>query len=266
MAKISNKIVAAGVTFRGLSAYHFEITFMKRLLLCFILFAATGVISQAQTVINDLNVEKRTATGFHGIEVGTGIHLTITQGTIEEVAVSAASVQFRDRVVTKVENGILKIYYESKTDAINKSKERKELKAYVSYKTLDRLEASTGSEVTIDGILTAASLRLSATTGARVNGKISSSELKVNQNTGSVISLSGQAERLEVEGDTGSKFDAEDLVTGICNVKVSTGARIWVTANKELSAKANTGGNVKYKGEPAIKDIKRSTGGTVSKI
>lgn len=255
-----------GVTFRGVEAYHIETSFMKRLLLCFILFSATGMISRAQTVINDLNVEKRTTSSFHGIEVGTGIQLTITNGSVEEVAVSAASVQFRERVVTKVENGILKIYYESKTDAINRSKERKDLKAYVSYKSLDQLEATTGAEVTIDGILTAASLRLNATTGARINGKISSSDLKVHQNTGSVITLSGKAEKLDVEGDTGSKFDAEDLVTGICNVKVSTGARIWVTANKELTAKANTGGNVKYKGEPAIKDIKRSTGGTVSKI
>lgn len=239
---------------------------MRRLLFLFLLFAATGLISVAQTVINDPNVQKRIVAGFHRIEVATGIHVTITQGNIEEVAVSASREEFRDRVVTRVENGILKIYYDSKTDAINTSKERKDLKAYVSYKTIDQLEATTGSEVMIDGTLTAVSLRLKATTGSRITGKVSNTDLKVSQNTGSVVTLAGQAEKLDVEGDTGSKFDAEELVTSVCNVKVSTGARIWVTANKELSAKANTGGNVKYKGQPAIKDIKRSTGGTVSKI
>ncbi len=239
---------------------------MKKLLFAFLLCFVTGVSVKAQTVINDLNVEKRTISGFHGIEVGTGIRLTLTGGNAEEVAVSAATAEFRDRIITKVENGILKIYYESKTDAINKRKETKDLKAYVSYKTLDQLDVTTGAEVQIDGTLTSASLKIKASTGGKMNGKISSNELKVDQNTGSLIILSGQVEKLEVEGSTGSKFEGEELVTSNCNAKVSTGARIWVTANNELSAKASTGGNVKYKGQPSVKDIRRSTGGSVSKI
>jgi hypothetical protein len=229
-----------------------------------LLFIAPALL--AQTVINDLHVEKRNVSGFKGIEVATGIRLTLTHGNVEEVAVSAAETEFRDRIVTKVENGILKIYYESKKDAINRKNERKDLKAYVSYKILDHLEANTGALVDIDGTLTAPSLKINANTGARINGKISADNLKVDQNTGSVISLSGKTEQLEAEGSTGSKFECEDLVSNNCNVKVSTGARIWVTANNHLSAKANTGGNVKYKGEPAVKEIKKGTGGTVSKI
>jgi hypothetical protein len=238
---------------------------MKKLVLCFLtLFVACTAF--AQTVINDLNAEKRTVTGFHGIDVGTGIRLILTGGNSEEVAVSAATAEFRDRIVTKVDNGILKIYYENKTDAINKKHERKDLKAYVSYKTLDQLEANTGAEVKIEGTLQSATMKMKANTGARIEGKINSNDLKVEQNTGSFITLSGQAEKLEVEGDTGSKFEGEELSTSVCNANVSTGARVWVTANKELSAKANTGGNVKYKGDPSVKDIKKSTGGTVSKI
>lgn len=76
----------------------------------------------AQKIINDPNAEKRTVSSFHGIEVATGIELSLTQGTTEEVAVSAAQPAYRDRIVTKVENGILKIYYDSKAGAINKQK------------------------------------------------------------------------------------------------------------------------------------------------
>ena len=239
---------------------------MKKLLLSFSLLFVASTAILAQTVINDLNVEKRNVAGFHGIDVGTGIQLTLTNGNVEEIAVSAETTKFRDNIVTKVENGVLKIYYDNKTDAVNKKNERKNLKAYVSYKMLDQLEANTGASVDIDGVLTSASLKIKANTGARIKGKISSTDLKVEQNTGSQISISGQTEKLEVEGDTGSKFDGADLVTNICNAKVSTGARISVTANKELSAKANTGGNVKYKGEPSVKEIKKNTGGSVSKI
>ena len=41
---------------------------------------------------------------------------------------------------------------------------------------------------------------------------------------------------------------------------------VLVKAEKELQVKANTGGNVKYKGSPAIKEIKTRTGGSVTKI
>ncbi|HEV7782472.1 MAG TPA: head GIN domain-containing protein [Chitinophagaceae bacterium] len=239
---------------------------MKKLLFAFLIFSIAVIPARAQKVINDLNAEKRVVTDFHGIDVGTGIRLTLTGGNVEEVAVSAATPEFRDKIITKVENGVLKIYYESKPNAINTNKERKELKAYVSYKTLDKLEANTGAEVEIEGTVESPFLKMNANTGARINGKINSADLEVDQNTGSVITLSGNADKLNVEGSTGSKFEGTDLVSSICNARVSTGARISVTANKELTAKANTGGNVKYKGDPSVKEIRRHTGGSVSKI
>ena len=75
----------------------------------------------AQAQYNDPNVEKRTVGTFHGIDVATGVELVLMEGAAEEVAVSAATAEFRDRIVTKVENGILKIHYETKTGAINKT-------------------------------------------------------------------------------------------------------------------------------------------------
>ena len=168
----------------------------------------------------------------------------------EEVAVSAATTEFRDKIVTKVENGILRIYYESQTGAINTKKEKKELKAYVSYKSLDVLNANTGSQVKISGVLEAPSLKMEATTGALVDGKIEIGNLSVSQNTGSKITVTGKAGKLEVDGGTGSKFEGEDMSADNCDVNVSTGARVSIHAEKELQANASTGGNIKYKGEP----------------
>ena len=239
---------------------------MQKLLLSFLLVALTGTPLFAQTIINDLNTEKRAVTGYHGIEVATGIELTLAEGSTEDVAVSAATTEFRDKIVTKVENGILKIYYESKMGAVNKTKESKELRAYVSYKKLDLLHVTTGAKVKINGVLKSESLNLEANTGALVDGEVDIILFKVNQNTGSKITLSGKADKLEVEGDTGSKFKGDDMSTSNCNVKVSTGAIVSVKAEKELQAKASTGGSIKYTGNPAVKEIKRSTGGSVNKI
>ena len=225
-----------------------------------------SVAVMAQKTINDPNAEKRTVSSFHGIEVGTGIELSLTQSNTEDVAVSAAKTEHRDRIITKVENGILKIHYDSKMGSVNKIKESKNLKAYVSFKTLDVLNANTGADVEIVGALKSNILSIKANTGALIDGEVDVTTLKVSQNTGSKINLSGRADKLTVDGDTGSKFKGEDMATSNCNVTVSTGAIVSVKAEKELQVKANTGGVVRYKGNASIKEIKTNTGGTVSKI
>ena len=239
---------------------------MKKLFSSLLLIAFTGLTVFAQKTVNDPNAEKRTVGSFHGIDVATGIELTLTKSNAEEVAVSASTTEFRGRIMTRVENGILKIYYETKTGSINKKNETKSLKAWVSYKMLDKLYATTGAEVKIEGVLEAGSLDMKANTGAEIEGKVDAGTLKLDQNTGSKVTLSGKAGKLEVEGSTGSKFTGEELSTTSCDVRVSTGARITVNAEKELQVKASTGGTVKYKGGAGIREIRTNTGGTVSKI
>jgi len=239
---------------------------MKKTLLFLPLFFGLVVASFGQKTINDNNVEKRTVGGFHGIDVATGIELTLTKGTTEDVAVSASTVEYRNKIITEVVNGILRIHYETKTGAINKKNENKRLRAYVSYKSLDLLHVTTGAEVNIDGVLEATSFELKANTGGLVKAEINIGTLTVDQNTGSKITLSGKVDKLEAEGDTGSKFNGEDLTTNTCFVKMSTGAGIFISVDKELSVKADTGGYVKYRGNGGIRDVKTNTGGYVSRI
>ena len=239
---------------------------MKNIFLSLLLLAGLVTTSFAQKTINDANAEKRTVGSFHGIEVATGIELTLTKGATEEVAVSASEKEFRDKIVTEVVNGILKIHYETKTGAINRRNESKHLRAYVSYKTLDLLHVTTGADVNIVGILEAQKLDLRANTGGLVKAEINIGSLKVDQNTGSKITLSGKVDNLEADGDTGSKFMGENLNTNTCSVEMSTGAGIYISVEKELNVKANTGGYIKYKGNAGVREIRTNTGGTVSKI
>ncbi|HEY6506231.1 MAG TPA: head GIN domain-containing protein [Chitinophagaceae bacterium] len=238
---------------------------MKKLFLS-LLLAITCYNLLAQKTISDANAEKRTIASFHGIDVATGIKLILTEGSTEEVAVSASKVEYRARIVTEVVNGILKIYYDTRVGAINKKNESKNLRAYVSYKTLNKLEVTTGAKVEISGVLRSSSVDLRANTGGTVKGEIDIATLTVDQETGSRITFTGKAGSLDVEGETGSKFLGEDLNTSECSAAVSTGASVLVTVEKELNAKANTGGNIKYKGNGGIRSIKTNTGGSVSKI
>src|SRR5690242_19722956 len=113
-----------------------EKSLMKRTLLaCFILVA--GLASCAQDkVINDNNAEKRSVRNFHAIRVEDGIDIYIVQGNEEQLAVSASKMEYRNRIKAAVENGVLRIWYETNGVSITWGWHDRRLKAYVSVKSL----------------------------------------------------------------------------------------------------------------------------------
>jgi hypothetical protein len=236
---------------------------MKKL---FALFLTVGLISNlsAQKTINDANAEKRNVSGFHAIEVSGGIDLYLSQGD-EAVAVSAASTEHRDRIKTTVENGVLKIWYEWKSNNIRMDWGNRKLKAYVSAKTLDALRASGGSDVSIDGTFKTEKMKMQISGGSDFSGKMDLNELNVSASGGSDVNISGKATQLVVDASGGSDFSGYGLSTDICSVDASGGSDVYITVNKELSAKASGGSDVHYKGTGLIRDLKTS-GSSIKKV
>ncbi len=238
---------------------------MKNLFLSLIAFVTISVQAQKNDVINDIDAEKRTLTSsFTGITITDGIVLYLTQSDEEAIAVSASEQKYLEHFKTEVEGGILKIYFDTKSIKWPLNEKRK-LKAYVSFKTLEKLFASAGANVKMQNDLNAADLNMKFTSGSAFNGTINATTLSVDQNSGSTINISGKAKNFAVEVSSGAVFKGFDLVVDICEAKASSGGGIKVTINKELSAKANSGGGVTYKGEAVIKEINVNSGGSVKK-
>lgn len=238
---------------------------MKKLFLSLITFIAVTAFAQDKTVITDANAQKRTLNAsFTGINVSDGVELYLTQGDEESVAVSAADEKYMERFKTEVENGVLRIFYDNK--GINwSSNEKRKLKAYVSFKTLQLLHASGGADVKIQGSINADNLDVKFTSGSSFNGKLVAKDLTVEQNSGSSINISGTAEKIKVEVSSGAIFKSYDLAVDYCDAKATSGGGIRITINKELNAKANSGGGVKYKGDGVIKEVNVNSGGSVKK-
>src|SRR5580704_9443447 len=104
---------------------------MKKILFSTALLTIT-IFSFAQNgkTIEDKNAETRNVSGFHAIHVQSGIDLYLTQGSQEAVAVSASDIEYRNRIKTEVEDGVLKIYLDHSGFHWNMG--NKKLKAYVS--------------------------------------------------------------------------------------------------------------------------------------
>ena len=238
---------------------------MKKLFLSLITLITVTAFAQENTVIADANAQKRSLSqSFTGITVSDGINLYLTQGSEESVAVSASDEKYMERFKTEVENGNLKIYFDNK--GINWSaNEKRKLTAYVSFKTLEKMHASGGADVRMQGVLEAANLDIKFTSGSAFMGKLKATELTVEQNSGSAINISGSANSIKVDVSSGAVFKGYDLSVDFCDAKATSGGGVRITINKELSAKANSGGGVKYKGDAVIKDINVNSGGSVKK-
>ncbi len=233
---------------------------MKHILLL-AAFAFTGLLSFAQTEnrSRDKDAEKRDVKGFHAIEVSGGIDLYLSQGE-ETVAISASDASVRDRIQTVVENGILKIYMEH---SFHGNRGLRKLKAYVSFKILDALKASGGSDIYAEEGLKMDKLDLALSGGSGLKGKVDIRDLAITQSGGSDVHITGMASNLSVHASGGSDLHGYDLTTDICHVASSGGSDIQITVNKELNVFSSGGSDVYYKGSCSVRQVKTSGGSDV---
>ncbi len=217
---------------------------MKKILLILTAGLFTTIHSFAQQEINEVNVQKRSIGSFHSIDVSSGIEVILTKGGIEALVVSVDDLSYRDQVKTTVTNGVLKITREFDWKFWNNWKNWS-ARVYVSYSNLDRMNASSGS------IIKGKELTLYNLT-ARVS-------------SGAQIQLSGKADFLDVDVSSGSSFRGIDFSVNKCKAEASSGAGVTITIEKELSAEASSGGNIKYRGNGSIRDINISSGGSVKR-
>ena len=205
--------------------------------------------------------ETRNLKDFDKIKVSSGIDLFVRMGETEEVKVVADG-DIIDQVITEVKDGTLKIYMKQNNNwnwGITKSR-----KVYVSVKELERLEASSGSDVNSENTLTGESLKVSASSGSDVNLEIHYKNFTLDTSSGSDARISGKTKNFEAESSSGSDIKAQDLESVICKVSVSSGSDATVNVSDELYANASSGADVRYYGNPQVKDINESSGGDVT--
>src|SRR5688572_19835146 len=218
----------------------------------------------AQKTINDPNAEVREAKNFHGISISNAFDVYLTQANEEAVAVSAIDSKYRDLITVEVKNGILVI--DIKKNGWKWMKGNKQLKAYISFKAIDKMDISGASDVYIQGMIKADNLKIDLSGASNLRGKVESKKINIDLSGASDITLSGSTNNLTVDVSGASKFKGEDLQTDFCDARATGASDIKITVNKELSANASGASDVRYKGAGVIRDIKTSGASSISKI
>lgn len=236
----------------------------KKRILFFTLMVLTATFTAVQAG-NSQKTETRTVNSFNAIDVSAGIDLYLKMGATEEVKVVADD-DVIDEIVTEVKNGTLHIYMK-KGNLFNffNFGSTTSRKVYVTATQINRVHASSGSDVQSENTLRGDALEVRSSSGSDVVLDVVYKEISLDASSGSDIKMSGKAKTVRASASSGSDINARNLEAVICHVNASSGSDVAVHASDEIYASASSGSDISYSGNPSVKDIEESSGGDVSK-
>ena len=234
---------------------------MKKFLLGLAILFSFSAISQT---VHDANAEVRNVAGFKGVNISGSIDLFLSQGSSEAVAVSAKDIKVRDRIKTEVRDGILYISLDGRGWKDWNNGDQK-MKAYVTIREINRLEASGASDVEIAGTLKTDNLKVTLSGASDFEGNIEAKNIQIRGSGASDIKISGSAEQANIEMSGASDFKGYDFKIDICKAEISGAGDMQITVNKELEAQASGASSIKYKGDPVVRKSECSGASSIKK-
>lgn len=232
---------------------------MKSLLI--LLFSAFSTHLLAQTIINDPNIDVRNIGSFSGIKVSGGIDIYLSQSDEYALGVSASDKKYLDGIKTEIKNDVLVITYNGGSFKYNNNRK---LRAYISFKNIESLEASGASDYIISGTLVANSLRIKLSGASEIKGAINIENLQIDISGASLVQINGAAQNLKINTSGASDVKNYDLVADNCVADLSGASDVKITVNKSLIAKASGASTLYYKGNPEKKDVSSEGASTIS--
>ncbi len=203
-------------------------------------------------------IERHINENFDQIKVSRGLDVYLTQSDDVSLKVQADE-NLHDIIMTEVENNVLRIY------ADENIKRASSKKVMVSFKTINKITATSGSDVYSTNTIAVESLELKTTSGSDMELDVDTHVLECDSSSGSDLRLSGKTDKLYAEASSGSDIKAGNLKTSTCEARASSGADITVNTSKELYAKASSGGDIKYYGNPDKVSKKDGVSGSIRK-
>ena len=188
---------------------------------------------------------------FNTIKVSRGLDVYITQSNNESITVEADD-NLHDIIITEVENNVLKIYADENI-RFSKSK-----KVMVSFKNISKITATSGSDVISTNVIKADDLELLTASGSDMKVEIETNSATCESSSGSDLRVSGKTNKLYAEASSGSDIKAGNLKALETTARASSGADITLNTTKTLIAKASSGGDINYYGNP--EKVKKSDG------
>src|SRR4051812_20952889 len=177
---------------------------MQKIIAGICLIFILPIQATAQNVVYDENAQVRKVGNFHGVSVGSGIRLFLSQGSQQAVAISADDPKISEKIITEVRDGILRIHVEGKMWGGWHGDHK--MKAYVTVTQLDELDVSGGSVAKLADEIKVDDLRSDISGGSIIEGRLKGNSFKADLSGGSITTLEGDFNNASIEASGGSIF------------------------------------------------------------
>ncbi len=202
--------------------------------------------------------EVRNVGSFNGIKAAEAIDVYLKKGDKESVRVEVTGTDL-SKVITEVSGSYLKIHMASGTFR------KTNVKAYVTYVNLERISASSASNVFSEEAVKTNTMDISVSSAATVELNLNAERVIASVSSAGDIVLEGTVKMLDVEASSAGDIDAYRLESEDVRARASSAGSIKITATKSLDARASSGGDVRYRGNPLKTNTDSSSGGSVKK-
>jgi len=234
--------------------YHFQLIGIFALLS--LVFSSCWFLGPSVKGNGEVTEEVRHVDDFDQVKVNRGMNVYITQGSPAKVVVIADS-NLQEIIETEVDGNVLVV-------TVNENiRWAKEKKVMITVEKLTGLESSSGANAYSQNQIMSEDLEMNASSGANIKMDINAKYLKAGCSSGANIFLSGIAKDAELETSSGANLKAGELKADRCKMRASSGGNVAATVIEKIEAKASSGGNIVYYGEPSSTDIDTSSGGNI---
>ncbi|WP_298551239.1 head GIN domain-containing protein [uncultured Algibacter sp.] len=193
---------------------------------------------------------------FSSIRATEGLDVYLTQSNRESISVEADG-NLHELILTEIEDGVLKIHTKKNIGRASSKK------VHISFQDISSITSTSGSDVYSTNTINVNRLNLKSTSGSDMKLDVHTTYLNCKSTSGSDLRVSGKTIKLVAEATSGSDIKAADLMAESSEVKATSGADITINTSKELTARATSGGDVKYYGNPEKVDKNNSSAGSI---
>jgi len=233
---------------------------LKSVTLLFIFTLTLGSVYAQKVTGNGKTINKiRNVGSFDGVGVSGSFDVILVAGDEGKLELSVEE-NLEPYLITEVEDGSLKIKWKKGVNIRTKNNTI----VTVHFKNINSLAMSGSGDIISKDVIKGNSLKMAVAGSGDIKIEMDVQMAKSAISGSGDIKLSGKATEFEAAVSGSGDIEAYDLKTEKAELKVAGSGSIGISVEKEIVARVSGSGDIKYKGQPRIEDIKVSGSGKIS--
>jgi len=192
--------------------------------------------------------EKRDVSGFNELSVSSAFVVEISVGATESLEIEADE-RYIDDIISEVRGGKLVLRIR---DSRNTRRMRNSPRAYLTVKSLERIDASGAVKIQTRDEIKGDKFELELSGASIISMEIDVKELYIQASGACVINMEGRARDQTVRTTGATTYRAFDLESEIADIRVTGAGSARVNVSDKLDVRASGASSIRYKGSPSI--------------